>query len=84
MYFKRPVLVSDCKPQAEIIEKYHCGDVFESGNVQDLVAKIKQFIENKEKLVKYGENAYRTVNQNYNTEIEGRNLVSLYRSLLVN
>ena len=81
MYFKRPLVVSNCKPQADIVIESKCGNVFESENTDDLVEKIIFFIEKPNLIKDFGENGHRSIVASYNTRVEGVNLVNLYREL---
>jgi glycosyltransferase involved in cell wall biosynthesis len=42
MLFERPVIVSDCLPQQEVIEKEGCGLVFANENAEDLARQIER------------------------------------------
>ncbi|MCK5028591.1 MAG: glycosyltransferase family 4 protein [Bacteroidales bacterium] len=81
MLFERPLIVSNCKPQQKIILEENCGLVFESDNSNDLSDKIKELY-NDEKLRKeMGVNGKKAIENKYNTQIAGENLVNLYRNL---
>lgn len=81
LLFKRPVIVSDCKPQLETINRYKCGLVFESENNNDLAAKIEQLIVNPDLRDEMGENGRNAVNEQFNVERFKTNLLDLYRSI---
>lgn len=81
MYFKRPLVVSDCKPQADIVTENKCGVVFESENVNQLADKISLFIKNPALINEFGKNGYKAILESYNTKKEGENLASLYKDL---
>jgi glycosyltransferase involved in cell wall biosynthesis len=81
MYFKRPIVVSDCKPQIEIIIKNNCGTVFESGNSADLARKLSAYIKETNLIEEHGLNGFKAVVSRYNTETEGRNLLEMYNDL---
>lgn len=82
MTFSKPLIVSNCKPQIEVIEEANCGLVFESDNAHDLAQKIEQLYNNRDLCSKLGENGKRMVINKYNTTYFGKRLVDNYRSLL--
>jgi glycosyltransferase involved in cell wall biosynthesis len=79
MTFGKPVIVSNCKPQAKIIEQEECGVVFDSENPADLAEKIKTLISNTELIKKMGKNAKKAILRKYNTKVMGENLLNIYR-----
>lgn len=79
MMFGKPVIVSNCKPQAKVIQEENCGLVFESENPSDLAEKIKYLINNPELVRKMGKNGEKAVFNKYNTDIMGDKLVKLYK-----
>ncbi|MGC9374815.1 MAG: glycosyltransferase family 4 protein [Bacteroidales bacterium] len=78
MLFERPLVVSDCKPQAKIISEEQCGLVFKSGDTEDLAQKVITLYQNKEMRIKMGENGKKAVEKKYNTQNYVKNLVNLY------
>jgi glycosyltransferase involved in cell wall biosynthesis len=42
MAFRKPVLVSDCRPMKRLVETHRCGLVFRSQDAEDLVEKVLQ------------------------------------------
>ncbi len=82
MLFERPVIVSDCKPQESIIDKYSCGVVFKSGDAADLAEKIQYLINNPEESRSMGINGKKAVLNEYNIENYKLNLLNMYKSLI--
>lgn len=80
MFFKKPVLVSDCKPLKRIVEENTSGLVFKSGDPEDLARKIIRLYEDSSLRVLLGQNGYDSVINHYNWAMEGKKLVSLYKS----
>jgi len=78
MLFERPLIVSDCKPQAKIVIEKQCGLVFKSEDADDLAQKVITLYQNKEMRIKMGENGKKAVEATYNTKNFGKNLVNLY------
>jgi glycosyltransferase involved in cell wall biosynthesis len=79
MLFERPLIVSDCKPQAKIVDEEKCGLVFKSGDSEDLLEKIITLYKDKDLRKKMGENGKRAVENKYNTQIIRKNLLNLYQ-----
>jgi glycosyltransferase involved in cell wall biosynthesis len=78
MLFERPLIVSDCKPQAKIVAEAQCGLVFKSEDAEDLAQKINMLYQNQELSIEMGENGKKAVEMKYNTQNYGKNLVNLY------
>jgi glycosyltransferase involved in cell wall biosynthesis len=67
MLFEKPIIVSDCRPQSEIVEKHQCGFTFRSGDSSDLASKIEILLNNPELAQKMGKNAKKAILSTYNT-----------------
>lgn len=80
MLFERPIIVSDCKPQKEIVETDNCGLSFKSEDVDDLVDKITQLYNDRELCSKFGFNGKAAVESKYNMKTIGENLINLYNN----
>ena len=78
MYFKKPLIVSNCRPQEEIVEKAKCGYVYESGNISDFCDKIIQAYRERASFADMGNNGNTAVKKKYNTVIAGKSLVGFY------
>lgn len=81
MIFKKPVIVTDCIPLKRIVEECKCGLVIPSKAFNELADGVISLYENKEHAKQLGENGKKAVEQKYNWENAGANLVGLYRSL---
>lgn len=80
MLFESPVLVSDCRPQQNLIEENQCGWVFESENVEDLMRALK-LISNSDQLPEMGKNGKRAIETTENLEKKGKALKDLYLNI---
>lgn len=78
MLGRKPLIVSDCGPQRKLMEKYNCGIVFH--NEAELAEAIIKLIGDGELRKKMGENGYRAVIDEFNTEKIKENLLSLYNN----
>jgi len=81
MLFARPVIVSDCGPQKNLIESTGCGLVHESDNAADLATKITYLQDNPELCAMMGERGRQAVIDIYNTNRQGQQLIELYRTI---
>lgn len=80
MAFGKPVIVSDCTAQANVINTEYCGLVFEAGNSEQLYNKIIK-IKNPELYEKLQQNAQKCVLEKYNWELSGKELNKLYETM---
>lgn len=81
MYFKKPVLVSNVKPLKRIVEKTHCGLIFQAGNHTQLANDILKLMDNPKLMEEMGERGRKAVKNKYNWSIDGRKLLQLYSEL---
>jgi glycosyltransferase involved in cell wall biosynthesis len=82
MLFSKPVIVSDNKPQVEVIEENNSGLVFKSNDAHDLAEKISYMINNPEIRKQMGENGRNAVLTKYNMDAMGESLKSIYGNKL--
>jgi glycosyltransferase involved in cell wall biosynthesis len=78
MLFGKPVIVSNCKPQQDVILKENSGLVFESENAEDLAEQILKLYNDESLCKKMGENGKRAVLAKYNLEKSSENLINNY------
>lgn len=81
MLFGKPILVSDCAPQVEIIKNTGCGLSFRSGDAEDMALKLSELLSDPKVCSKMGEKGRKAVMEEYNTEIQGSALLNTYTSL---
>lgn len=81
MYYQKPIIVSDCRPQAHIAIEDNCGLIFDSGNADSLIDQICKFIENPELINDMGIKGKEAVVSKYNVQIEGKNIIDMYVNL---
>jgi glycosyltransferase involved in cell wall biosynthesis len=77
----KPVIVSDCLPQQNLIEKYKCGLVY--SNDIEMRESILKLLENKDLRVEMGLNGYNAVIQEFNTNIVKQELLILYNQFKI-
>lgn len=81
MLFGKPVLVSDCEPQVEIVRKTGCGLVFKSGDPFDMAEKLSELINDNDKCITMGNKGKRAVMEEYNTVKQGAAIIKAYTEL---
>ena len=75
----KPLIVSNCQPQQNLIEKHKCGLVFENQTeFHDAIIKLAGDSDMRTSL---GKNGYNAIVKEYNMEFEKENLVQLYKSI---
>jgi len=79
MYFEKPLIVSNCLPQEEIVINNKCGYVYKSGNADNLAEIVKLAYKDQTSFKEMGKRAKEAVKTKYNTKVMGENLVNFYR-----
>ncbi|MEM9884587.1 MAG: glycosyltransferase family 4 protein [Bacteroidota bacterium] len=79
--FGKPVIVSDCPAQQNLIEQYQCGLVFKNQSVEGIAEKITQLYEDQTLYKQLSENAKKAIETHLNWEILSKELVQLYEQL---
>lgn len=82
MLFERPVIVSNCKPQENLINAHNCGLVYKSGDVLDLKNSIMKILNDEEMMKNMGKRGRKAVLEKYNTRILGEEFLDFYKKLL--
>lgn len=81
MAFGKPVVVSNCIAQQNLVNKYRCGLVFQDRDVKDFSDKILTLYKDKDYYKELSENSLKAVKTSLNWEISGKGLVKLYDEL---
>lgn len=76
MLGKKPLIVSDCRPQAEIVEKFRCGMVYRT--IKELKMAIVTLSADPQLRKKMGENGYKAVTEHFNLTLLKKDLISLF------
>jgi glycosyltransferase involved in cell wall biosynthesis len=84
MLFGKPLLVSDCTPQVEIVDKTGCGLVFKNGDPTDMGLKLSELLSDPGLRERLGENGRKAVLEEYNTDIQGAEIIKAYASQEIN
>jgi len=75
----RPLVVSDCPPQAEVVINENAGLVHEAENAIDLADKVYLLYENKDLREEMGNNARNAVLKNWNWKETSKDLIKIYK-----
>jgi len=76
--FGKPVVVSNCKAQAELVDSEKCGLVFENNDTVDMAEKIFSLFSSPKMYEEMSENAIRAITQKYNWENTTKDLCAFY------
>jgi glycosyltransferase involved in cell wall biosynthesis len=75
----KPLIVSDCKPQRELVEKHECGLVFsDNRGMKEAIISLASDPELRKRM---GNNGKDAVQKEYNTGVIKERLFNLYNSL---
>jgi len=80
MSLGKPIVVSDCTSQQNLVEKYKCGLVFSDRNSKDFADKIITIYKDKNYYKELSKNASTAVIEHLNWETTSRNLTKIYNS----
>lgn len=80
MAFSKPVIVSDCTAQVNVVEHSHCGLIHEAGNAQDLADKVLELV-NGGGYDQMSQHAGDSVKEKYNINTSKQKLINLYKQL---
>jgi glycosyltransferase involved in cell wall biosynthesis len=83
MAFRKPVLVSDCRPMKRLVETHRCGLVFHSQDAEDLVEKVLQLCDPALR-AELGENGRKAVEERYHWGVDGKRLIKIAEMMLRN
>ncbi|MCE7997214.1 MAG: glycosyltransferase family 4 protein [Roseivirga sp.] len=78
---ERPLVVSDCAAQANIVRAAECGLVFEAGNAQSMTSCLLELYNNPSEARRMGENGLLAVQEQYHWKKTSQALISFYQEL---
>ncbi|MDZ7778279.1 MAG: glycosyltransferase [Bacteroidales bacterium] len=81
MLFERPVVVSDSKPQKDLVEEGGCGLAFRSEDVEDLATKTAWLLNHPKEARQMGARGKQQVINTYNSKAMARNLATMYQKM---
>lgn len=81
LMYGKPVMASDCLPQANLLVNNSCGMVYRYDDVNELANAMLEMAASPELLKEFGINGRRIITEKYNSAYYGKNLIQLYSSL---
>ncbi len=81
MMFGRPLLVSDCRPQAELVKSTSSGVVFRNGDAEDMASQLKKLLDDPGMCKTMGLKGREAIISQYNTKVQGEVIASVYKDL---
>ncbi len=81
MLFERPVLVSNCGPQEEVIKDSNAGLVHQWNSVQDVSDKVLYLFQHKDEAQTMGKNGKIAVLKKYNQKKLIQALLDFYKDM---
>lgn len=76
MFGQKPILVSDCKPQKELVEGFECGLSY--SNQEEYLNKLTKLVEDKKLRDQFGKNGFNKLYEQYDNSNYENILLSLY------
>lgn len=76
MLGKKPLIVSDCRPQKNLVEKYHCGIIYSNSN--EMKSAIMKLSDDPHLRKEMGENGYKAILKVFNIAVVKNNLLRIY------
>ncbi len=76
--FGKPIIVSNCTAQENIVKKYNCGLVFEQKESKDFAKKVISLHNDKDMYDSFSKNGQNAIIKNLNWEIISNELLILY------
>jgi glycosyltransferase involved in cell wall biosynthesis len=77
---KKPLIVSDCKPQRNLVEKHNCGIAYTTN--EELKHSIIRLASDRELCLQMGNNGYNAIVSEYNTDKTKEILLNFYSELI--
>lgn len=81
MAFGKPVIVSNCTAQENLVKKYQCGLVFRDRDAIDFSEKIISLYSDRDLYARLSANAREAIHSHLNWDILSTELIKLYREL---
>lgn len=78
---KKPIIVSDCEAQAELVEQEKCGLVFDNNNSDDLSVKILELYKNNSLYNDLSKNAENIIRDKYNWWHSSKEMLKLFSQI---
>lgn len=82
MALKKPVIVTDCGGNRELVEDNHTGFLVETENPAQMAEKISLLLDNKALAAELGQNGYEKLTNEFSLDVMGNSFLKLYRKLV--
>lgn len=82
--YRKPVIASNLGSLKELVIEYTTGLHFEVGDIKSLRKKIEFMIENKNEVIRMGNNAYDKLKNEYSSQIHYNKLIEVFENILRN
>ncbi|MBL57690.1 MAG: glycosyl transferase family 1 [Flavobacteriales bacterium] len=79
MFGAKPIIVSDCKPQKDLIESFNCGISYSTQ--EEFVSAIITLSQNIELRAELGENGFNNLYKHFDSKSYENKLINLYKEL---
>lgn len=77
----RAVIASDCTSVKRVIEENNIGKTYEDKRPEGLAEVLEDLISNPTERIELGKRGYESVNNRFNTVLEGRKLIEFYKTI---
>lgn len=81
MAFGKPVIVSDCTAQENMVNRYRCGLVFKDSDIRDFAAGVLKLYRDQSYYDELSANAKKAVKTDLNWKVAGDELIRVYEEL---
>jgi len=81
MALGKPLLVSDCTAQQEIVNRVKCGLIHKAGNINDFVKKLRWMYENPNKTSEMGLKGQAFIANEFNQKKQSKEMIDFYNNL---
>ena len=79
MAMGKPVVVSDCPAQADVIDTARCGLIHKADDPASLAEKIIYLIDNEKERLTMGENGKKAISETWDWQFKSKDLLDFYR-----
>ncbi|MBN2425572.1 MAG: glycosyltransferase family 4 protein [Calditrichaceae bacterium] len=81
MLFEKPMVISDCKPQARLIKETEAGALHKANKAESLAEKVLELYDDPIRRLSMGKAGKFFVKKKYNTEVESKKIIEMYRNI---
>ena len=78
MYYRLPIVATNCDTVKKLVEKENCGLIYESEKAKQFEKSILTLYSNQVKSSKMGNNGYKAVIERHNWDIASAEMIEMY------